>query len=437
MPLHWEKVKTTRDNSVVWNKLNTSFQLDPQSLEAMFGVQKTSPPRKSTEKAGPSNRPDHKGILDARKAHNLAIQLRGLRLTRNEVCDALLEGEGLSSEVLEILVKVAPSDEEKRRFEEFDGDEASLEPSDRFMYEVLRVPNAWSRLGAMLYKAQYKEDLPILMKSLETLKVASKDLKESRTFRKLLEAVLKTGNRLNMGTYRGDAQAFKLDSLLKLADVKGVDNKTTLLDFVIQEISKSESANVARLTGNNAPINTPSSPVSPTVSDFSATLKAAMQAEDAQSKMRMGMVTGLPEELASVREAGGIDWQLLHLSIQKLVQEFQRIKAQVEEGKYVSTTAEAAAGLARNTFQHTMEKFIEQAEADITAVQQELSEVTQAVKLVNVYFYGIEALRNDSEPLKVFLIVKEFLNMLEQACKDWDNPKAAGKSTLYPSPLIL
>lgn len=162
-----------------------------------------------------------------------------------------------------------------------------------------------------------------------------------------------------------------------------------------------------------------------------------MQAEDAQSKMRMGMVTGLPAELASVREAGSIDWQLLHLSIQKLVQEFQRIKAQVEEGKYVSTTAEAAAGLARNTFQHTMEKFIEQAEADITAVQQELSEVTQAVKLVNVYFYGIEAPKNDSEPLKVFLIVKEFLNMLEQACKDWDNPQGAGKSTLYPSPLIL
>lgn len=94
----------------------------------------------------------------------------------------MLAGEGLSSEVLEILVKVAPSDEEKRRFEEFDGDEASLEPSDRFMYEVLRVPNAWSRLGAMLYKAQYKEDLPILMKSLETLKVGLRLLRRAWIF---------------------------------------------------------------------------------------------------------------------------------------------------------------------------------------------------------------------------------------------------------------
>lgn len=68
-------------------------RLDPQSLEAMFGVQKTSPPRKSTENAAFSNRANHKGILDARKAHNLAIQLRGLRLTRTEVCDALLEGK--------------------------------------------------------------------------------------------------------------------------------------------------------------------------------------------------------------------------------------------------------------------------------------------------------------------------------------------------------
>lgn len=48
-------------------------------------------------------------------------------------------------------------------------------------------------------------------------------------FLKLLEAVLRTGNRMNVGTNRGEAKAFKLDTLLKLADVKGTDGKTTLL----------------------------------------------------------------------------------------------------------------------------------------------------------------------------------------------------------------
>jgi hypothetical protein len=62
----------------------------------------------------------------------------------------------------------------------------------------------------------------------------------------LLEAVLKTGNRMNVGTYRGGAQAFKLDTLLKLADVKGIDGKTTLLHFVVQEMVRAEGMRVAR-----------------------------------------------------------------------------------------------------------------------------------------------------------------------------------------------
>lgn len=64
-------------------------RLDPQVLEEMFGIQKTAP----TEKKPSSKKPEVKSILDPRKAHNFAIQLRGLGLTRVEVCDALLEGK--------------------------------------------------------------------------------------------------------------------------------------------------------------------------------------------------------------------------------------------------------------------------------------------------------------------------------------------------------
>ncbi len=53
--------------------------------------------------------------------------------------------------------------------------------------------------------------------------------------------MLRTGDHLNMGTFQGDAQAFILDTLLRLVDVKGTDGKTTLLHFVIQEIMKSEA----------------------------------------------------------------------------------------------------------------------------------------------------------------------------------------------------
>jgi hypothetical protein len=44
-------------------------------------------------------------------------------------------------------------------------------------------------------------------------------LNYSRLFPKLLEAVLRTGNRMNVGTNRGDAKAFRLDTLLKPVDI--------------------------------------------------------------------------------------------------------------------------------------------------------------------------------------------------------------------------
>lgn len=66
-----------------------------------------------------------------------------------------------------------PTDEEKRKFQKFDGDPTLLGPADRFTYAVLGVPNAWLRLEAMLYKAQFKEEFESDMRSLETLKVKS------------------------------------------------------------------------------------------------------------------------------------------------------------------------------------------------------------------------------------------------------------------------
>jgi hypothetical protein len=52
---------------------------------------------------------------------------------------------------------------------------------------------------------------------------------------------------MNVGTNWGQAKAFKLDSLLKLADGKGTDGKTTLLHFVVQEIVRSEDAKPRKL----------------------------------------------------------------------------------------------------------------------------------------------------------------------------------------------
>ncbi|KAG0581776.1 hypothetical protein KC19_3G008200 [Ceratodon purpureus] len=425
-PLHWDKVKGAPDQSMVWDNLNKSFELDPTMLETLFGVL-PAPKKDSTKSTAAQKKPEAVTILDARKAHNFSIQLRALGMRSIEVCEALLEGEGLTIEVLETLVKVAPSEDEKRKFQKFDGKLSDLGPSDRFFHALLEVPSAWSRLNAMLYQAQYQEELRHVQDALQILKLACMELKGSRTFRKLLEAVLKTGNRLNMGTNRGDAQAFKLDTLLKLADVKGTDNKTTLLHFVIQEIIRSESSKLSRLGSTCSTPSTPNTPGSPT---FSAKLEAAMESPNAQNidgedskKMGMAMVMGLPTEMSNVRKAGGLDLNALKQSAQKLINGLNGIRAQVREKKYGilepgARGLERSIDLADDHFQEAMERFVMNAEAKVTVVQNDIGEAVGQIKKVSVYFYGEDGVKNDSEPLKVFVVVKQFLGMLEQACKD-------------------
>lgn len=441
--LPWDPVRPNASHSV-WKQLNKSFELDPVVLEQMFGISKTNITKKKP--ASSSNKSETMvAILDKTKAHHFGIQLRALSLIREEVSDALLAGDGLSDDILEALVKVKPTDDEKKKFQKFDEDPERLGTADRFIYSLLAVPNAWLRLEAMLFKARYKEELDSAWESIETLKMACTELKGSRTFRKLLEAVLKTGNRLNMGTYRGNAQAFKLDNLLKLADVKGVDNKTTLLHFVIQEIEKSESLRLARLAGkevNNSPPVSPKTPNTPNTSDFSASLEAAMMAENAPNpqtgdeatkKMGIGSVMRLPLELSMASKAGGFDLNMLQESVRMLVKGLQGIKAQVQEGRYSIPESEPmlrarAIDLSQDIFQQTMENFIKNADANVTIVQEELDEVLEAVQLTNIYFYGSEAARSNFEPLKAFVVVRHFIVMLDKACKDITRYKAQAKT---------
>jgi hypothetical protein len=115
----------------------------------------------------------------------------------------------------------------------------------------------------------------------------------SKLFLKLLEAVLKTGNRMNVGTARDGAMAFKLDTLLKLADVKGTDGKTTLLHFVVQEMIRSQKP-------------------------------AARAAEAAPD-----IVPGLAAELTNVRKTATVDLDVLTTSVSGLSHGLSRIRALV------------------------------------------------------------------------------------------------------------
>ncbi|KAL0440807.1 UNVERIFIED_CONTAM: Formin-like protein 8 [Sesamum radiatum] len=240
-PLHWDKVIANADHSMVWNEINDgSF-----SKKASYHQQRSSASVPSAQTF----------LLDPRKSQNVAIVLKSLAISRKEILDALLDGRGLSADTLEKLTKNPPQ-EEITRILQFIGKPTKLADAESFLYHILKaVPSAFIRFNAMLFRTTYDPEILHHKQCLQTLELGCKELRSGGVFFKLLEAILKAGNRMNAGTTRGNAQGFNLTALRRLSDVKSTNGKTTLLHFVVEQVVRSEgrrrSINTNRKPGDH------------------------------------------------------------------------------------------------------------------------------------------------------------------------------------------
>ncbi|KAE8713103.1 hypothetical protein F3Y22_tig00110216pilonHSYRG00035 [Hibiscus syriacus] len=158
------------------------------------------------------------------------VQNPSTQCDRGEVSEALLEGNAdtLGTELLQSLLRMAPTKEECKLEEYKDDSQVKLGSAEKFLKTVLDIPFAFKRVDAMLYIANFESEVEYLKNSFETLEdvfEASRGCPQDREPHELR-------------TNRGDAQAFKLDTLLKLVDVKGADAAAMDSEVLRGEVSK-------------------------------------------------------------------------------------------------------------------------------------------------------------------------------------------------------
>ncbi|ESQ43002.1 hypothetical protein EUTSA_v10012631mg [Eutrema salsugineum] len=400
-PFFWDKVQANPEHSMVWNDIRSgSFQFNEEMIESLFGYAAADKNKNDKKGSSGQNTPQFVQILEPKKGQNLSILLRALNATTEEVCDALREGNELPVEFIQTLLKMAPTPEEELKLRLYCGEIAQLGSAERFLKAVVDIPFAFKRLEALLFMCTLYEEMAFVKESFQTLEVACKELRGSRLFLKLLEAVLKTGNRMNDGTFRGGAQAFKLDTLLKLADVKGTDGKTTLLHFVVQEIIRTEGRRAARTIRESQ--------------SFSSVKTEDLMAEETSEEMEenyrnLGLekVSGLSSELEHVKKSANIDADSLTGTVLKMGHALSKARDFVN--------SEMKSSGEESGFREALEDFIQNAEGSIMSILGEEKRIMALVKSTGDYFHGKAG---KDEGLRLFVIVRDFLIILDKSCKE-------------------
>uniref|UniRef100_A0A182N5Z4 FH2 domain-containing protein n=1 Tax=Anopheles dirus TaxID=7168 RepID=A0A182N5Z4_9DIPT len=183
-------------------------------------------------------------LLDGKRSLNVNIFLKQFRTTNEDIIQLIRNGEheDIGSEKLRGLLKLLPEVDELEMLRAFDGDNNRLGNAEKFLLQLVQVPNYKLRIESMLLKEEFKANLMYLEPNIHAMLYAGEDLMNNKPLQEVLYMVVVAGNFLNSGGYAGNAAGVKLSSLQKLTDIRANKPGMNLIHFVALQAEKKNTA---------------------------------------------------------------------------------------------------------------------------------------------------------------------------------------------------
>lgn len=247
--LQWEKLPQVK--GTIWESLNDAkweSEIDYTGLENAF---KYDP--KISKQAFPQERrisftTTGSALMDPKKARNMQIILGRLKLSPQELRTSLLRMDAAiwTDSIVHEIIKYLPNQSEleyiARFYDDPDNSTDGLKATaERMALEMSKVKGLEDRLCSIELKemigywhVEAGEQLDLLLNGID-------ELKKKNSLKSFLELVLATGNFLNSGTYKANANGFKIDSLLKIRDMKTTEGSSNLLMYLLDFLHRTKS----------------------------------------------------------------------------------------------------------------------------------------------------------------------------------------------------
>uniref|UniRef100_A0A8C7QZE7 Inverted formin-2 n=1 Tax=Oncorhynchus mykiss TaxID=8022 RepID=A0A8C7QZE7_ONCMY len=236
--LNWQKLpsRVVTDSHSMWTSVQSdSLEPDYSSIEELFCLPVTESKAKGSAPAV-KKEPKEISFIDAKKNLNLNIFLKQFRCSHEDIVAMIQKGDRskFDVEVLKQLQKLQPEKHEMDNLTSYQGERQKLAGVDQFYLQLLAVPCYALRIECMLLCEEISSVLQMMQPKAELLDEACES-KSSTRLPSFCKLILDVGNFLNYGSHTGNAEGFKIGTLLKLTETKANKSRITLLHHILQE----------------------------------------------------------------------------------------------------------------------------------------------------------------------------------------------------------